>query len=124
MGSRKTSEKSVRNSVPMPVRTAFRSALALDRGAIPTNAIASSRFKTPVVSLARKGLRFVGAVREEAKPDTATTAGAQYTVTQQPKSEPMMAFADSWIAAWNRRDVEAVLASFPNVAPKSPQRSG
>jgi hypothetical protein len=24
--------------------------------------------------------------------------------------ESMMTFADSWIAAWNRRDVEAVLA--------------
>jgi ketosteroid isomerase-like protein len=26
--------------------------------------------------------------------------------------ESMMAFAESWIAAWNRRDVEAVLAHF------------
>src|SRR5258707_12741053 len=26
--------------------------------------------------------------------------------------ESMMTFADSWIAAWNRRDVEAVLAHF------------
>jgi steroid delta-isomerase len=26
--------------------------------------------------------------------------------------ESMMAFADSWIAAWNRRDVEAVLAHY------------
>jgi hypothetical protein len=24
--------------------------------------------------------------------------------------ESMMAFAESWVAAWNRRDVEAVLA--------------
>ena len=26
--------------------------------------------------------------------------------------ESMMTFADSWIAAWNRRDIEAVLAHF------------
>jgi steroid delta-isomerase len=26
--------------------------------------------------------------------------------------ESMMTFADSWIAAWNRRDVDAVLAHF------------
>src|SRR5271166_2565690 len=26
--------------------------------------------------------------------------------------ESMMAFAESWIAAWNRRDVEAVLAHY------------
>ena len=26
--------------------------------------------------------------------------------------ESMMAFAESWIAAWNRRDIEAVLAHY------------
>jgi ketosteroid isomerase-like protein len=26
--------------------------------------------------------------------------------------QSMMAFAESWIAAWNRRDVEAVLAHY------------
>jgi TolB-like protein len=40
-----------------------------------------------IKTLARKGLRFVGAVREEATPDTVTTAGAQYAATQQPKPE-------------------------------------
>ena len=43
-----------------------------------------------IKTLARKGLRFVGAVREEAKPETATTVGAQHTATQQPKSEPSL----------------------------------
>ena len=26
--------------------------------------------------------------------------------------ETMMSFAESWIAAWNRRDIEAILAHF------------
>jgi hypothetical protein len=30
--------------------------------------------------------------------------------------ESMMAFAESWIAAWNRRDIEAVLAHFAEEA--------
>ena len=30
--------------------------------------------------------------------------------------ESMMAFAETWIAAWNRRDVEAVLAHFAEEA--------
>jgi len=30
--------------------------------------------------------------------------------------ESMMAFAESWIAAWNRRDVDAVLAHFAEEA--------
>jgi steroid delta-isomerase len=30
--------------------------------------------------------------------------------------ESMMAFAESWIAAWNRRDVEAVLAHYSEAA--------
>jgi hypothetical protein len=30
--------------------------------------------------------------------------------------ESMMAFAEDWIAAWNRRDVDAVLAHFANDA--------
>ncbi len=30
--------------------------------------------------------------------------------------EAMMAFAESWIAAWNRRDVEAVLAHYSDEA--------
>ena len=30
--------------------------------------------------------------------------------------ESMMAFADAWIAAWNRRDVEAVLAHYSEEA--------
>jgi adenylate cyclase len=40
-----------------------------------------------IKTLARKGLRFVGAVREAAKPETATTVATPYTTTQQPKSE-------------------------------------
>ena len=30
--------------------------------------------------------------------------------------QSMMAFAESWIAAWNRRDVEAVLAHYSEEA--------
>jgi SnoaL-like domain len=30
--------------------------------------------------------------------------------------QSMMAFAESWIAAWNRRDVDAVLAHYTNTA--------
>ena len=30
--------------------------------------------------------------------------------------ESMMAFAESWIVAWNRRDVEAVLAHYSETA--------
>jgi hypothetical protein len=51
MGSRNTAESSVRNSVAMPVRTAFASALAAGRGAIPINTIALFGFKAPAFSL-------------------------------------------------------------------------
>jgi hypothetical protein len=34
--------------------------------------------------------------------------------------ESMMTFADSWIAAWNRRDVEAVLEHFAEDAQPRP----
>jgi len=30
--------------------------------------------------------------------------------------DAMMAFAESWIAAWNRRDVDAVLAHYSEAA--------
>jgi len=30
--------------------------------------------------------------------------------------QSMMAFAESWIAAWNRRDVDAVLAHYADTA--------
>ncbi len=43
---------------------------------------------------------------------TDTTEGIMTSMTY----ESMMAFAESWIAAWNRRDVEAVLAHYSDDA--------
>jgi TolB-like protein len=40
-----------------------------------------------IKTLARKGLRFVGAVREEVKPESVTAAGSENATTQHPKAE-------------------------------------
>jgi TolB-like protein len=44
-----------------------------------------------IKTLARKGLRFVGAVREESKPETVTAVGTGDATAQQPKAELSLA---------------------------------